>query len=65
MISQLIIFQNPKAGKISDFGAELKDMAKRPTGVGKRKKSHSHKTKKRLEIKRLMLKALAKKRKHG
>ncbi len=30
-------------------------MAKRSTGVGKRKKSRSHKTKKRLEIKRLML----------
>jgi hypothetical protein len=38
-------------------------MAKRPTGVGKYKyrKSHSHKTKKRLEIKRLMLEARAKK----
>ncbi|HLB66619.1 MAG TPA: hypothetical protein VJJ78_03445 [Candidatus Saccharimonadales bacterium] len=32
-------------------------MAKRDTGVGKGKKSHSHKTKKRLEIKRLMLEA--------
>lgn len=30
-------------------------MAKRSTGVGKHKKSHSHKTKKRLEIKRAML----------
>ncbi len=30
-------------------------MAKRSTGVGKGKKSHSHKTKKRLEIKRVML----------
>jgi len=30
-------------------------MAKRSTGVGKHKKAHSHKTKKRLEIKRLML----------
>lgn len=30
-------------------------MAKRATGVGKKKRSHSHKTKKRLEIKRLML----------
>jgi len=30
-------------------------MAKRRTGVGKRRKTHSHKTKKRLEIKRLML----------
>ena len=39
-------------------------MAKRKTGLGKHKKSHSHKTKKRLEIKRLMLEALAKKRKH-
>lgn len=46
-------------------------MAKRATGVGKRKKTHSPKTKKRLEIKRQMLalKALKhrkqpKKRKH-
>jgi hypothetical protein len=39
-------------------------MAKRSTGVGKHKKTHSHKTKKRLEIKRLMLAAkAAKKRK--
>jgi len=30
-------------------------MAKRKTGVGKRKKSRSHKTKKRLAIKREML----------
>jgi len=30
-------------------------MSKRNTGVGKMKKSHSHKTKKRLEIKRKML----------
>lgn len=30
-------------------------MAKRATGVGKMKKSHSYKTKKRLEAKRLML----------
>ncbi len=30
-------------------------MAKRDTGVGKMKKTHSHKTKKRLEIKRQML----------
>lgn len=41
-------------------------MAKRTTGVGKNKKSHSHKTKKRLEIKRLMLEAKAlKKNKHN
>ncbi len=39
-------------------------MAKRSTGVGKHKKTHSHKTKKRLEIKRLMLEAKASKRKH-
>ena len=39
-------------------------MAKRSTGIGKYKKSHSHKTKKRLEIKRLMLEAKASKRKH-
>ena len=38
-------------------------MAKRATGVGKYRKSHSHKTKKRLEIKRLMLAARASKRK--
>lgn len=30
-------------------------MAKRATGVGKMKKTHSHKTKKRLEAKRAML----------
>jgi len=30
-------------------------MAKRDTGVGKGKKSHSHKTKKRLAIKHAML----------
>ena len=30
-------------------------MAKRTTGVGKKKKTHSHKTAKRLEIKRQML----------
>ena len=34
-------------------------MAKRDTGVGVHKKAHSHKTKKRLEIKRLMLEAKA------
>lgn len=38
-------------------------MAKRDTGVGKNKKSHSHKTAKRLEIKRVMLEAKALKRK--
>ncbi len=32
-------------------------MSKRNTGVDKHKKSHSHKTKKRLAIKRLMLEA--------
>ncbi|MEK7603872.1 MAG: hypothetical protein AAB461_02000 [Patescibacteria group bacterium] len=37
-------------------------MAKRSTGVGKYRKSHSHKTKKRLEIKRIRLEALKKKR---
>jgi len=36
-------------------------MAKRTTGVGKKKKTHSHKTKKRLEIKRQMLAERAKK----
>lgn len=39
-------------------------MAKRATGVGKRKKTHSHKTKKRLEAKRKMLAEKAAKRKH-
>ena len=39
-------------------------MAKRATGVGKTKKTHSHKTKKRLEIKRQMLAERAKKRHH-
>lgn len=38
-------------------------MAKRITGVGKMKKSHSHKTKKRLEVKRLMLEKKAIKKK--
>jgi len=39
-------------------------MAKRSTGLSKHKKSpHSHKTKKRLEAKRLMLEAKKKKRK--
>ena len=38
-------------------------MAKRDTGVGKRRKTHSHKTAKRLEIKRLMLEEKAKKNK--
>lgn len=37
-------------------------MAKRSTGVGKGKKSHSHKTKKRLEIKKVMLAEKAAKR---
>jgi len=39
-------------------------MAKRSTGVGKMKKSHSHKTAKRLEIKRVMLEEKVAKRKH-
>jgi len=38
-------------------------MAKRSTGVGKKKKSNSPKTKKRLEIKRIMLEERAAKRK--
>jgi len=38
-------------------------MAKRSTGVGKMKKSHSRKTAKRLEAKRVMLAARAAKRK--
>ena len=40
-------------------------MAKRETGVGKRRKTNSHKTAKRLEIKRVMLeeKAMKKKKK--
>jgi hypothetical protein len=36
-------------------------MAKRNTGLGKHKKSHSHKTKKRLAIKKLMLEGKKKK----
>ncbi|MFW0837391.1 MAG: hypothetical protein ACKKL5_00110 [Candidatus Komeilibacteria bacterium] len=36
---------------------------KRRTAIGKRKRSHSHKTAKRLETKRLMLEAKAKQRK--
>jgi len=39
-------------------------MAKRATGVGKRKPSHSHKTAKRLAIKQAMLLAKAAKRRH-
>jgi hypothetical protein len=39
-------------------------MAKRATGVGKGKKAHSHKTAKRLEIKRQMLETKAAKKKH-
>jgi len=39
-------------------------MAKRDTGVGKRKKTHSHKTKKRLEIKREMLAQKASRKKN-
>ncbi len=38
-------------------------MAKRSTGVGKKKKTHSHKTAKRLEIKRIMLEEKANKKK--
>jgi hypothetical protein len=37
-------------------------MAKRATGVGKMKKTHNHKTKKRLEIKKQMLAEKAAKR---
>lgn len=38
-------------------------MAKRDTGVGKKKKTRSHKTAKRLEIKQAMLEEKAKKKK--
>ena len=38
-------------------------MAKRSSGVGKKKKSRSHKTAKRLETKRLMLEERANKKK--
>jgi len=38
-------------------------MSKRSTGPGKNQKSNSHKTKKRLEVKRLMLEAKTKKKK--
>jgi hypothetical protein len=37
-------------------------MAKRSTGVGKMKKTNSHKTKKRLEVKRVMIAKKAGKR---
>lgn len=37
-------------------------MAKRSTGVGTSQKAHSRKTKKRLEVKRVMLEAKALKR---
>lgn len=37
-------------------------MAKRSTGVGKKKKTHSHKTAKRLEAKRIMLEEKANKK---
>jgi hypothetical protein len=37
-------------------------MAKRNTGVGKPRKTSSHKTKKRLEAKRIMLEAKKKKK---
>jgi len=37
-------------------------MAKRSTGVGRKRKTRSHKTKKRLGIKRLMLEEKAKKK---
>jgi len=38
-------------------------MAKRSTGVGKKRKTRSHKTAKRLEVKRIMLEEKAKKKK--
>ncbi|HUD05098.1 MAG TPA: hypothetical protein VMR59_03865 [Patescibacteria group bacterium] len=38
-------------------------MAKRDTGVGKMKRAHSYKTKKRLEVKRQMLERVAAKHK--
>lgn len=37
-------------------------MAKRVTGLGKKPKSHSHKTQKRLEAKKVMLEQKASKR---
>lgn len=37
-------------------------MAKRSTGVGKRRKTSSHKTAKRLEVKRVMLEEKANKK---
>jgi len=39
-------------------------MAKRRSAVGKKKKSNSHKTAKRLEVKRVMLEEKANKKKH-
>jgi hypothetical protein len=41
-------------------------MAKRPTGVGSKKKSHPHKTKKRLEAKhQMLLEKVGKNRRHN
>ncbi len=39
-------------------------MAKRNTGVGKQRKTNSHKTAKRLEVKRIMLEKKAGKKNH-
>jgi hypothetical protein len=39
-------------------------MSKRRKGIGDKKKTHSHKSKKRLEAKRLMLAEKAKKKKN-
>lgn len=39
-------------------------MAKRDTGIGKGRRSNSHKTAKRLEIKRVMLETKAAKKRH-
>ncbi len=38
-------------------------MAKRDSAIGKKKKSHSHKTAKRLEVKRVMLESRINKKK--
>ena len=65
-VNELVLGSNPSSGAyISRNTLKINNhhMAKRATGVGKRKKTHSHKTAKRLEVKRQMLEKLAAKRK--
>jgi len=51
----LFSFKSKERRRLSDSKCILLGMAKRVTGVGRQKNTHSHKTVKRLEIKRLML----------